>query len=59
MKITNELPPFFENGSVDVAIIDTPWNGVAESLEIAAIGVRKSTRKPCAHIRRGSGKLSP
>ena len=29
--------PFFENGSVDVAIIDTPWNGVAESLKIAAM----------------------
>jgi galactonate dehydratase len=29
--------PYFENGSVDVAIIDTPWNGVAESLKIAAM----------------------
>jgi L-alanine-DL-glutamate epimerase-like enolase superfamily enzyme len=29
--------PFFENQSVDVAIIDTPWNGVAESLKIAAM----------------------
>jgi galactonate dehydratase len=29
--------PFFEHGSVDVAIIDTPWNGVAESLKIAAM----------------------
>jgi len=27
--------PFFENGSVDVAIIDVPWNGFAESLKIA------------------------
>src|SRR5207249_2049202 len=29
--------PFFEQGAVDVAIIDTPWNGVAESLKIAAM----------------------
>jgi len=29
--------PFFEQQSVDVAIIDTPWNGVAESLKIAAM----------------------
>jgi L-alanine-DL-glutamate epimerase-like enolase superfamily enzyme len=27
--------PFFEHQSVDVAIIDTPWNGVAESVKIA------------------------
>jgi L-alanine-DL-glutamate epimerase-like enolase superfamily enzyme len=27
--------PFFENQSVDVAIIDNPWNGVAESVKIA------------------------
>ena len=27
--------PYFENQSMDVAIIDTPWNGVAESLKIA------------------------
>jgi L-alanine-DL-glutamate epimerase-like enolase superfamily enzyme len=29
--------PYFEHGAVDVAIIDTPWNGVAESLKIAAM----------------------
>src|SRR5262249_15262137 len=29
--------PFFENQSVDVAIVDTPWNGVAEGLKIAAM----------------------
>jgi galactonate dehydratase len=29
--------PFFEHQSVDVAIIDTPWNGVAESAKIAAM----------------------
>jgi len=29
--------PYFENSSVDVAIIDTPWNGVAESVKIAAM----------------------
>lgn len=28
--------PFFENQSIDVAIIDTPWNGVWQSLKIAA-----------------------
>jgi L-alanine-DL-glutamate epimerase-like enolase superfamily enzyme len=29
--------PFFEQQAVDVAIVDTPWNGVAESLKIAAM----------------------
>ena len=29
--------PFFESQAVDVAIIDTPWNGVAESVKIAAM----------------------
>jgi L-alanine-DL-glutamate epimerase-like enolase superfamily enzyme len=29
--------PFFERQSVDVAIVDTPWNGVAEGLKIAAM----------------------
>src|SRR3989441_620609 len=29
--------PYFEAQSVDVAIIDTPWNGVAESGKIAAM----------------------
>jgi len=29
--------PFFEQQSVDVAIVDTPWNGVAESLKIASM----------------------
>ena len=32
-----DYKPFFEHASVDVAIIDTPWNGVAESLKIAAM----------------------
>jgi L-alanine-DL-glutamate epimerase-like enolase superfamily enzyme len=32
-----EYRPFFERQAVDVAIIDTPWNGVAESLKIAAM----------------------
>lgn len=27
--------PYFENYSVDVPIIDTPWNGVGESVKIA------------------------
>jgi galactonate dehydratase len=29
--------PFFEHQAMDVAIIDTPWNGVAEALKIAAM----------------------
>ena len=29
--------PFFEAQSADVAIIDAPWNGVAESLKIATL----------------------
>ena len=32
-----DFRPFFEQGSVDVAIIDVPWNGLAESLKIAAM----------------------
>ncbi len=32
-----DFRPFFEQQAVDVAIIDTPWNGVAESLKIAAM----------------------
>jgi galactonate dehydratase len=27
--------PFFENQSMDVAIIDVPWNGLAESVKVA------------------------
>ena len=29
--------PFFENYSMDVAIIDVPWNGILESLKIASM----------------------
>ena len=29
--------PFFEAGAVDVAIVDAPWNGVMESVKIAAM----------------------
>ncbi len=29
--------PFFEHQSVDVAIIDVPWNGILESVKIAAM----------------------
>ncbi|MBE25694.1 MAG: enolase [Rhodospirillaceae bacterium] len=29
--------PFFEQHSVDVAIIDVPWNGILESVKIAAM----------------------
>jgi galactonate dehydratase len=28
--------PFFREGAIDVAIIDTPWNGVWQSMKIAA-----------------------
>lgn len=28
--------PYFQNQSVDIAIVDTPWNGVWQSLKIAA-----------------------
>jgi L-alanine-DL-glutamate epimerase-like enolase superfamily enzyme len=31
-----EFRPFFEAQAVDVAIIDVPWNGLSESLKIAA-----------------------
>lgn len=30
-----EFMPYFENQSMDVAIIDTPWNGVWQSMKIA------------------------
>ncbi len=29
--------PFLEAGAVDVAIIDVPWNGIAEAIKIAAL----------------------
>lgn len=32
-----EFRPFLEQGAVDVAIVDVPWNGLAESLKIAAM----------------------
>ena len=32
-----QFKPYFENHSVDVAIIDVPWNGLIESLKIAAM----------------------
>ena len=30
-----QFRPFFENHSMDVAIVDVPWNGLAESVKIA------------------------
>src|SRR5207248_9946988 len=27
--------PFFEHGSLDVAIVDGPWNGIAEAVKVA------------------------
>ncbi|HSB62181.1 MAG TPA: mandelate racemase/muconate lactonizing enzyme family protein [Vicinamibacteria bacterium] len=32
-----EYRPFLEQGAVDVAIVDVPWNGLGESLKIAAM----------------------
>ncbi|UYN95396.1 MAG: mandelate racemase/muconate lactonizing enzyme family protein [Enhydrobacter sp.] len=32
-----QFRPFFENRSIDVAIIDVPWNGLMEGLKIAAM----------------------
>ena len=32
-----QFRPFFEAQAIDVAIIDVPWNGLAESLKIAAM----------------------
>ena len=32
-----EFRPFFENASMDVAIIDIPWNGIWLGMKIAAI----------------------
>jgi galactonate dehydratase len=32
-----EFKPFFENASMDVAIIDIPWNGAWLGLKIAAM----------------------
>ena len=32
-----EYRPFFEHGAMDSLIIDVPWNGLAESLKIAAM----------------------
>ena len=32
-----QFRPFLENQSVDVAIVDAPWNGVHESVKIAAM----------------------
>jgi L-alanine-DL-glutamate epimerase-like enolase superfamily enzyme len=32
-----QFRPFFENRSVDVAIVDVPWNGLLESVKIASM----------------------
>jgi len=32
----NQFLPYFEHQAVDVAIVDTPWNGVWQSMKIAA-----------------------
>lgn len=32
-----DYKPFLDRESMDVAIIDTPWNGVAESLKVASL----------------------
>ena len=35
-----DFKPFFEAYAMDVAIVDVPWNGLAESVKIAAHGGR-------------------
>jgi galactonate dehydratase len=32
-----EYRPFFEQGAMDVIIVDVPWNGLAESLKVASM----------------------
>jgi galactonate dehydratase len=32
-----EYRPFFEQGAMDVIIIDVPWNGLGESLKVASM----------------------
>ena len=32
-----QVVPYFKNQSMDVAIVDTPWNGVWQSLKIAQV----------------------
>ena len=32
-----EYRPFFEQGALDVAIVDVPWNGIVESVKIASM----------------------
>jgi L-alanine-DL-glutamate epimerase-like enolase superfamily enzyme len=32
-----QFRPFFENRSVDVSIVDVPWNGLLESVKVAAM----------------------
>jgi galactonate dehydratase len=39
--------PFFEARAIDVAIIDTPWNGVWQSLKIAAAADAYETNVAC------------
>jgi len=39
--------PYFQNQAVDVAIIDTPWNGVWQSLKIAAAAEAYETNVAC------------
>lgn len=39
--------PYFENRSVDVAIVDTPWNGVWQSMKIAACAEAYETNVAC------------
>ena len=39
--------PFFREQAVDVAIIDTPWNGVWQSLKIAAAAEAYETNVAC------------
>jgi len=39
--------PFFRAQSIDVAIVDTPWNGVWQSMKIAAAAEAYETNVAC------------
>ena len=41
-----EFLPYFNEQAMDVAIIDTPWNGVRQSMKIAAaVGAFRGQRR--------------
>ena len=47
-----EFLPYFREQAMDVAIIDTPWNGVWQSMKIAAVGRgARGQRRPAQLLR--------